>query len=88
MDNTTGEAATFSVVTEMNHDANQDVADELSFYRTSLLASFSVILVLGTIGNTMSFFVMRRGSLKDVSTCFYMSILAVADMGESHNFSQ
>ena len=28
------------------------------------------------------FIVMRTGSLIDVSTCFYMSILALADTGE------
>ena len=40
-----------------------------------------MLIVLGTIGNLLTFYVMRRGSLKDVSTCFYMSILALADKG-------
>ena len=87
MDNTTGEEGTFGVGTEINQYADYDASDVLNFAHTSLLASFSVLLVLGTIGNTMSFFVMWRGSLKDVSTCFYMSILALVDMGESHSFS-
>ena len=40
------------------------------------------IIVLGTIGNLLTFFTMRRGSLKQQSTCFYMTILALADTGE------
>ena len=40
------------------------------------------IIVLGTIGNVLAFIVMRRGSMRHVSTCFYMAILALADMGQ------
>ena len=46
--------------------------------RLFLLLTF---LVFGTIGNILVFIIMRTGSLKDVSTCFYMSILALADTG-------
>ena len=44
----------------------------------------SPIIVLGTIGNLvlLTFFTMQRGSLKEQSTCFYMAILALADIGE------
>ena len=42
-----------------------------------------LLIVFGTTGNILSFLVMRRGSLKTVSTCFYMSILALADTGKS-----
>ena len=38
-----------------------------------------VLIVFGTIANCLSFYVMRRTSLKDVSSCFYMSLLALAD---------
>ena len=38
-----------------------------------------VIIVGGTVGNLLTFCVMRRGSMKKVSTCFYMAILALAD---------
>ena len=41
-----------------------------------------VIIVLGTIGNMSTFCVMQRGSLKDVSTCFYMAILALTETGK------
>ena len=38
-------------------------------------------VAIGTIGNCLSFYIMRRTSLKDVSSCFYMSLLALADTG-------
>ena len=40
------------------------------------------IIVLGTIGNLLTFLTMQRGSLKNTSTCFYMAILALADTGK------
>ena len=44
------------------------------------------IIGIGTIGNMMAFFVMQRGSLRKVSTCFYMSILALVDTGKRLSF--
>ena len=41
-----------------------------------------ILIVLGTIGNCLTFYVMRKGSLRNVSTCFYMAILALADTGK------
>ena len=38
-----------------------------------------VLIVFGTIGNGLSFYIMRQGSLKNMSTCFYLSIIAVSD---------
>ena len=38
-----------------------------------------ILIIIGTIGNFLSFYIMRRTSLKDVSSCFYMSVLALAD---------
>ena len=38
-----------------------------------------VLIVFETIGNGLSFYIMRQGSLKKMSTCFYLSILALAD---------
>ena len=40
-----------------------------------------LLIIFGTTGNVLSFLVMRSGSLKTVSTCFYMAILALADTG-------
>ena len=45
-----------------------------------------ILIVFGTIGNCLSFYIMRRTSLKDVSSCFYMSLLAVADTGRFYSF--
>ena len=41
-----------------------------------------VLIVFGTIGNGLSFYIMRQGSLKKMSTCFYLSIIAWADTGK------
>ena len=41
-----------------------------------------LLIILGTYGNGVSFYIMRRGSLKEVSTCFYMAMLAIADTRE------
>ena len=51
-----------------------------------LIVSYIIIIILGSIGNILTFIIMRRGSMKDVSTCFYMSILALADTGETIKF--
>ena len=38
-----------------------------------------MFLVIGTGGNGLTVYIMRRSSLKDVSSCFYMCLLALAD---------
>ena len=38
-----------------------------------------ILIGIGTTGNCLSFYIMRRTSLKKVSSCFYMSVLALAD---------
>ena len=52
-------------------------------YRMIVVVVVPVIIVLGTLGNVLSFIVMRRRLLRYDSTCFYMSILALVDTGES-----
>ena len=47
-----------------------------------------VLIVGGTVGNLLTFCVMRRGSMKKVSTCFYMAILALADTGRIFYFTK
>ena len=51
-----------------------------------LIVSYIIIIIFGSIGNILTFIIMWRGSMKDVSTCFYMSILALADTGETIEF--
>ena len=38
-----------------------------------------ILLVVGTVGNGLTIYIMQLTSLKNVSSCFYMSLLAVAD---------
>ena len=45
-----------------------------------------ILIILGTVGNCLTIYIMRKTSLKDVSSCFYMSILALADSGKSWTF--
>ena len=40
-----------------------------------------ILVAIGTIGNCLSFYIMRTTSLKDVSSCFYMALLSLADTG-------
>ena len=42
-----------------------------------------ILIILGTVGNCLTFYIMRRTSLKDVSSCFYMAVLALADTSKS-----
>ena len=42
-----------------------------------------ILIILGTVGNCLTLYIMRRTSLKDVSSCFYMFILALADTSKS-----
>ena len=38
-----------------------------------------ILVIVGTIGNSLSIYIMRRTSLKYLSTCFYIVVLALAD---------
>ena len=38
-----------------------------------------ILLIIGTVGNILTGYIMRRTSMKDVSSCFYMFLLALAD---------
>ena len=50
--------------------------------RITIITTYPVIILFGTIGNLLTLLIMRRGSLKFSSSCFYMSILALADTGK------
>ena len=41
-----------------------------------------ILVIVGSIGNILTFYIMRRTSLKNVSSCFYMAVLALADIGK------
>ena len=55
------------------YDTNRHISKIL------ILSTFPFILLIGTVGNLLTFIIMQRGSLKHSSTCFYMAILALAD---------
>ena len=38
-----------------------------------------ILMIVGTVGNGLSIYIMRRTSLKHLSSCFYMVVLALAD---------
>ena len=47
--------------------------------RLITLVCYPIIILVGTVGNILTFFMMQRGSLKESSTCFYMAVLALSD---------
>ena len=59
---------------------NDDSAEEIK--RMIRVITYPILVIFGTFGNLLSFYVMRKGSMRKVSTCFYMSILALADTGK------
>ena len=38
-----------------------------------------ILITVGTVGNCLTIYIMRRTSLKYLSTCFYMVVLALPD---------
>ena len=69
-------------VTETDDSTESTTWDNKEIARIIHVIVRPTLVVFGTIGNTLSFYIMRRSSLKHLSTCFYMSILALADTGE------
>ena len=97
---TEGMVDTFYPVVAENTTANGDVSNateseiqetltpsaEEELARILNLVIRPVLTVFGTIGNGLSFYIMRQGSLKKMSTCFYLSILALADTSKCEMF--
>ena len=38
-----------------------------------------ILVIVGTVGNGLTIYIMRRTSLKHLSSCFYMVVLALTD---------
>ena len=68
-------------VTETDDSTELTTLDNREIARIIHIIVRPTLVVFGTIGNTLSFFIMRRSSLKHLSTCFYMAILALAGHG-------
>ena len=41
-----------------------------------------ILIIVGTIGNGLTIYIMRKTSLKHLSSCFYMVILALVDLSK------
>ena len=41
-----------------------------------------MLIIVGTVGNCLTIYIMRRTSLKHLSSCFFMVVLALADSGK------
>ena len=81
------DTVTNSSFRQSGNQSNPDIGDEysiseLNIERLIAVSVYPVIILLGTFWNVLTFIVMQRGSLQKVSTCFYMSILALADTGK------
>ena len=81
------DTVTNSSFRQSGNQSNPEIGDEysiteLNIERLLAVSVYPVIILLGTFWNVLTFIVMQRGSLKKVSTCFYMSILALADTGK------
>ena len=77
---TNGTKINFTLNTSM--EKPEMFPEEWERVRLVFLIGTTVLLIIGTVGNILTITVMRRGSLKKISTCFYMSVLALGDLGE------
>ena len=71
----------WTISTNLSELVAQEIDEDEEIVRMIQVIGRPPIIVLGTIGNLLTFFTMQRGSLKHLSTCFYMAILALADTG-------
>ena len=78
----TSEAITKNCEDKNNSDfdtTSSELTKERQMIRILYIFVYLIILVVGSVGNSLTFIIMQRGSLKHSSTCFYMAMLAVAD---------
>ena len=52
---------------------------EFEIDRLITIIFLPLIIIVGTIGNFITFIVMQKGSLKHSSSCFYMAVLSLSD---------
>ena len=63
-----------SKVTELSNndkETSQWFSEEIT--RLIQLITRPILIIVGSIGNSLTFYIMRRTSLKNVSSCFYMA---------------
>ena len=74
-------------VTEIDDSTESTTWDNKEIARIIHVIVRPTLIIFGTVGNIPSFYIMRRSSLKHLSTCFYMAILALADTGKRVSIS-
>ena len=79
-------ADTLEIFSTSPHDTHS-TDDLVKIEKRMYFIGFPILIIFGTFGNSLVFVVMRRGSLRHVSTWFYMSILALADTGKTLELS-
>ena len=72
-----------SYLNESNSINASETNGEQEIARIFHVTGRPILVLFGTVGNLLAFYVMQRSSLNKVSTCFYMSILALADTGKN-----
>ena len=85
-DNNNGSSMTNTQIQEYfeTNNNNYDVDISKTIARHIQLVLRPILIIFGTMGNLLTFYVMRRSSLRNVPICFHMSILALADTGECY----
>ena len=86
----TDNLTTDSVVSNATESEKQETwvpSKEEEVARMLNLVIRPVLIVFEIIGNGLSFYIMRQGSLNKMSTCFYLSLLALADTSKSLHLS-
>ena len=78
----TNDTSNYTSLTITQETVTDDDSNIAEIIRLMHVYGRPVIIVFGTLGNVLAFIVMRRGSMRHVSTCFYMAILALADTGQ------
>ena len=66
----------------LHEGSSAQFPDEWETARSIFLPGISLLLPLGTVGNMCTLIIMRKGNLKKISTCFYLFLIALDDMGE------
>lgn len=70
-----------SLITPINHKVDMN---EFFEYRTAMMLltwGLPVVILTGTVGNTLTFIVMMQREMKQTSTCFYIAALSIGDTG-------
>ena len=68
-------------LTSANDTQPADVDPHEDVVRMIQIIGNPPIVLFGTVANLLTFITMQRGSSKNMSTCFYMAILGLADTG-------